>query len=279
MNEYTNDFNKLLQMNLVGFRESFSNYILNIKKEEKYLTPLLSLAVDEISSCVFRVLFPIIFKGDEVYKTKTVIEINAIQNFLNSLDKDKEYILLIAIICNQGMYMAPKSKIENVRFDSSAETLYIKVNFEISTIIERYNIDYISHIVFRYREFLNKPIEVIPSKFPVSVLPVSRKQKNNLFTNFLAPFSLNSNKFGKLIEDNGDIKTYLYNDKFLIEREFCPVKDTEFYKLKVYNKNKNELLAEFLDERISNNEFIRNIESFKLRIKAGVLSMFESTAK
>ena len=75
MSDHSNDFNKLLHINMIGFRDSFSNYVSNIKKDDKYLTPILSLAVDEISSCVFRVLFPIIFKGDEVNKTKTVIEI------------------------------------------------------------------------------------------------------------------------------------------------------------------------------------------------------------
>lgn len=60
------------------------------------------------------------------------------------------------------MHMAPKAKIENLNYLSSPETPHIRINFEISTIIERYDISSVESVVFRYRKFVSESIVTPP---------------------------------------------------------------------------------------------------------------------
>src|SRR5689334_2376375 len=89
-----------------------------------------------------------------------------------------------------------------------------------------------------------------------------RKTKNNIFSDFYAPLSLNAEKHGKLIEDKGDIKTRLHGDGFILEREFKPLNNHEAYSVNVLDKNNKELITKFTDERFKHSEFMRRINGY-----------------
>lgn len=167
------------------------------------------------------------------------------------------------------MFMAPHEKIQNITYFSNAESLQMKINFELSSLVERYQIEHIYNIVFRYRVFVTKLPVIMESNFAKSAVPLNRNTKNNIFSDYYAPMSLNSLNYGKLIEDNGDIKTYLYADRFILERELISINGNEGYKVNVINKVSKDLVTQFTDERVGNSEFKRLISGYTLFIKSG----------
>lgn len=178
-----------------------------------------------------------------------IISKECIINFIKSLGKNSNYILLIFINSDQGKFMAPRNRIENVNYLTNPDNLYEKVNFEIITLMEYYQISEIYHVVFRYREYNNYvPIKIESPQIKKSYLPVSKKE-GFIFTDFYAPFSFSERNFGVLVDTNENVKTFLYCNRFLINREFSPIGDVERYVTKIFNKDtKNELFS-FIDER------------------------------
>lgn len=87
------------------------------------------------------------------------------------------------------------------------------------------------------------------------------------FSDYYSPLSIDERKYGKLILDNGDIKNYNYKDRFKLEREFNPIGNTESYNVNVLNINNNDIIIKFVDEKISSNEFVRNIENNKFGLR------------
>lgn len=211
--------------------------------------------------------------------SENYINLDEIKRFLSSLKKDQNYVLIIIIMTEEGLKIATKQKIININRNYSADTLLKKVNGNISDTMEFYQVTSLYNVVFRYREFITILPEAIPTKTLKINIPSTRKKINNVFSNFYAPFSLDASKFGKLIEDKGDIKIYLYMDRFYLEREFSPIKNQEIYKIRVLTKENKDLIYEIVDTRLGISEFIREIGDFKLHIKRGVLIMHETKIK
>src|SRR5579859_1384326 len=197
-----------------------------------------------------KIVKPWLHKDIELSHGSDYIELSTIQKFLHSLNQDNNYMLLIVIISDQGMKMAPNKIIENVNYFSDASSLQIRINSEISTIVERYHIEYIHNVVFRYREFILKVPISVPTIFKKNSIPISRKEKYNIFTDYFAPFSLESRKFGKLILEKGNIK-YLYQDRFILEREVKTENNRECYYTNVKNINSEKIILTIKDTRIN----------------------------
>src|SRR5579859_1697557 len=243
----------------------------------------------EVRTRKSKIVKPWLHKEIELSHGSEYIELSSIQKFLHSLNQDNNYMLLIVIITEQGMKMAPNKIIEKVSYFYNAETLKIIINSEISTIVQRYHIEHVYNVVFRYREFVSKVPIIIPTSFNKNSIPISRKEKNDIFTDYFAPFSLESRNFGRLIDDKGDIKKYLYQDRFILERELKIEKDPsnlpgpgfsgENFYTKVINKDNENIIFKFIDKRINKFSFVREIKGYSLHLNKGKITMFESETK
>jgi DNA-directed RNA polymerase len=74
--EFNKEYVKLLSTHIINFSNSLSIYLQNIKnKKLKHLEPLLNLPVNVTSLIIFKVLFPVLFRGEEINKTTLIIKI------------------------------------------------------------------------------------------------------------------------------------------------------------------------------------------------------------
>lgn len=250
--------------------DRFSNYVLFFYNP--YVHPYSTISGGKLVK-------PWLHKEIFLSEGSDYVDVKNIQKFLFSLDKNHNFMLLIVIVSELGLKMAPTKKIENVSYFSDAATLTERINFEISTIVERYHIENVSHIVMRYREFISDVPITMPSTFIKETIPLSRNKKNNLFNDFYAPFSMDLKKFGALVEDNGDRKIFLYKDRFLIERVYTVENNTVYFVVNVLNKFTKELIISFRDRRLNNFSFIRYISGYTLHINRGKITMFEASSQ
>jgi len=201
-----------------------------------------------------------------------------IEDFLVSLRKDINYVLLFLVISDEHeIKIAPNKAIVDINYLTPKEYLMELVQNNVADIVEEYQFTGIFKIIFRYREeVIPSPVKFIkPSKeLKKTSLNISRKENMN-FKDLYVPFSFNEKDFGSFQTQYENTKEFLYHNKYLIKRTYSPIKDNDAYDIKVYFLD--NIIYQCFDERIAKGVFKRTVNNQELTIKNHQVIKYEKT--
>lgn len=244
--EHNKEYVRLLSNHIKSFSDALSIKLDNMKdKNLKHLEPLLNLPINVTSLLVFKILFPILFTGEEINKTTLIIKIG--KNIFNKWVK-LNYSNIKSVSSNINDFSSYKEKLNFTEKDFlnigdflfnilSDNNPIFNINIDQS---DPLNTKLIVCPETKVREMFEKKIEIIGFKIPMITPPI--RWGINTFGGYLHnktefdPLIKPSRKSALRTKISGRKKDIVFNTvNYMSQIPYCINKDVFNFIIENYN--------------------------------------------